>query len=93
MTYFKLNTFHMKLGEQVLAILRRTYEPSAMVERKLGRYDLAFQTDREGRPVLLFMGSKQANGRIKGERYSRRLLFDENGKVLKDHWDNQGKII
>jgi hypothetical protein len=82
----------MKLGEPVLKLLSKVYEPSTMVEKTFGRYDMAFQTDREGRPVMLFMGSKQENGKIKGERFSRRLVFDESGKVIKDHWDNQGKI-
>ncbi|WP_200815674.1 hypothetical protein [Pedobacter africanus] len=46
-----------------------------MVELKSGRYDLAFKTDDKGRLILLFMGKKDACGKIMGERYARRLLI------------------
>jgi hypothetical protein len=79
------------LKEPVLKILNKTYEPSSMVEVQFKRYDLAFKTDEEGRPILLFMGEKDSAGRIQGERYARRLVFDSEGKTVKDHWDHKGK--
>lgn len=79
------------LKEPILKILNKIYEPSLMVEVKFQRYDLAFKTDEVGRPILLFMGEKDSAGRIKGERYARRLVFDAEGKVVKDHWDHKGK--
>jgi hypothetical protein len=79
------------LKEPVLKILNKIYEPSSMVEVQFKRYDLAFKTDEEGRPILLFMGEKDAAGRIQGERYARRLVFDAEGKAVKDHWDHKGK--
>jgi hypothetical protein len=81
----------MKLGEQVLKILDKKYEPDTLVETVFQRYDLAFKTDEEGRPILLFMGKKEVNGHIKGERYARRLKTDPDGKVIKDHWEHKGK--
>ena len=75
----------------LLKILNKTYEPSTLVETKFLRYDLAFRTDVEGRPILLFMGKKQADGTIRGERYARRLVIDDDGKIVKDHWDHKGK--
>ena len=79
------------LKETILKIVNKTYTPDSMIELKSGRYDLVFKTDKVGRPILLFMGQKEENGRIKGERYARRLLTDETGRVLKDHWDHKGK--
>ena len=79
------------LKEPILKVLNKTYEPLAMVELKFKRYDLAMKTDELGRPVLLFMGEKDAAGKIKGERYARRLITDTDGKILKDHWDHKGK--
>ena len=79
------------LKEPILKILNKTYEPSAMIQQRFGRYDLAFKTDEKGRPILLFMGIKDENGKIKGERYARRLVLDDNGNIIKDHWDNKGK--
>ena len=81
----------MKLKERMLAELAKIYEPSTLVERKFGRYDIAFKTDEVGRPILLFMGLKDENGYIRGERYSRRLKYNDTGEVIKDHWEHKGK--
>jgi hypothetical protein len=79
------------LKEPILKILNKIYEPSTMVEVKFKRYNLAFKTDESGRPILLFMGEKDSLGKIQGERYARRLVFDTLGNVVKDHWDHKGK--
>jgi hypothetical protein len=82
----------MRLGNDILKILSRVYEPDTMIERRMGRYDLAFKTDELGRPILLFLGRAGENGRIKGERFARRLVTGTDGQIVKDHWDNKGKI-
>jgi hypothetical protein len=81
----------MVLGEEILKILNKVYEPSAMVETKFKRYDMSFKTDEAGRPILLFIGTKDETGKIKGERFARRLATDSEGNIIKDHWDNKGK--
>ena len=81
----------MVLGDEILKVLNKTYEPSAMIETTFKRYDLAFKTDEEGRPILLFIGTKDETGKIKGERFARRLATNEDGEVIKDYWDNKGK--
>jgi hypothetical protein len=81
----------MEVGAPILKILNKIYEPSTLVELRFNRYDLAFKTDNEGRPVVLFLGKKDKNGIIKGERFSRRLVTDEEGNTIKDHWDHKGK--
>ena len=82
----------MALGPAILKILSKQYEPSAFVEKKFQRYDLGFKTDAEGNPIVLFMGTKDATGHIRGRRYARRLLKDPNGKIIKDHWDDKGMV-
>jgi len=79
------------LGAPLLKLLNKKYSPSTLIEMSFKRYDLAFKTDEEGRPILLFMGKKDENGIIRGERYSRKLMLDEEGKTIKDHWDHKGK--
>ena len=79
------------LKEPVLKILSKIYAPSSLIEQRFGRYDLAMRTDEKGRAILLFMGQKDTNGKIKGERYARRLVLDKDGHILKDHWDHKGK--
>lgn len=81
----------MILGEEILKILNKRYEPDTFVETSFKRYDLGFKTDDTGRPILLFIGKMGDDGKIKGERFARRLVFGAGGEVIKDHWDNKGK--
>lgn len=81
----------MDLKEPILKILAKQYEPSTLIETTFKRYDIAFKTDEAGRPILLFMGTRDESGTIKGERYARRLKIDQNGKLIKDHWEHKGK--
>lgn len=81
----------MKLGKELLKVLGKPYPPNDMVYQHFGRYDLAFKTDDQGRAVLLFIGKLGENGMIKGERYTRRLVLNKDGNVIRDHWDNKGK--
>jgi hypothetical protein len=81
----------MKIGAELLKILSKTYAANEMISQRFGRYDLAFRTDEQGRPVLLFIGSADEEGKIKGERFARRLQTDKDGHIIKDHWDNKGK--
>jgi hypothetical protein len=81
----------MKLGEQVMRMLDKAYEPDSLINRQVGRHDLTIQTDSQGRPLLLFIGRTDTKGRVRGERFSRTLQTDQAGNVVKDHWDNKGK--
>jgi len=81
----------MKLGESFLKILNKQYEPSAMIETSIKGYDLAFKTDEDGNPILLFMGKRDENGTVKGDRYARTLKYDRAGNKIKDHWELKGK--
>ncbi|HEV7347096.1 hypothetical protein [Telluribacter sp.] len=82
----------MKIGDKLLKILEKTYAPSSSISRKFERYDITIVTDEEGNPHLLYIGNRSENGLIKGNRFTRTLLKDKEGKVIKDHWDNLGKI-
>ena len=81
----------MKLSEGLITKLSKTYEPAAMVNMHYNGKDLSFKTDKEGNPVLLFIGKQDEAGNIKGERYARILKKDAAGNVIKDHWDLKGK--
>jgi hypothetical protein len=81
----------MTIGYELLKILNKLYEPSGFIETKFKRYDIAFKTDEAGRPILLFIGKKDENGKINGERFARRLTFSDDGQIVKGHWDNKGK--
>lgn len=82
----------MQPGERLLKLLRKKYEPACMVALRFGRYDVAMKTDDEGNAILAYVGKTDEHGIIKGDQYTRRLLKDANGAVIKDHWDYKGKI-
>ncbi|MEQ7801872.1 hypothetical protein ABDJ41_18900 [Pedobacter sp. ASV1-7] len=44
------------LKETILKVLGKRYATDSMIELRSGRYDLAFKTDDQGWPILLFMG-------------------------------------
>ena len=81
----------MKLSDELQSKLSKLYEPSSMISLRFKGNDVAFKTDQEGNPVLLFIGKKNANGDIKGDRFARTLKRDETGKIFKDHWERKGK--
>jgi hypothetical protein len=81
----------MKLGPQILKILNKKYEPDSQIQTTFNRYDLAFKTDEEGNPVLLFLGKLNEKGLIKGFRYARTLIRNKTGEIIKDHWELKGK--
>jgi hypothetical protein len=78
-------SYHLRLK------LTKRYEPSSLVSIKYKGNDLTFKTDDEGNPIVLFIGKELPNGKIRGERYARRLKRDEKGNVIKDHWELKGK--
>lgn len=81
----------MPLNDDLIKILCKTYEPSALINMRFKGNDIAFKTDKDGNAVLLFIGKLKGDGSIKGERYARTLNYDKNGKIIKDHWELKGK--
>lgn len=81
----------MKFNDAILKILHRTYDPDTMVELRYKTFDLSLKTDKDGNPILLFMGKRNDQGIVKGERYARTLKYNQDGTVLKDHWELKGK--
>ena len=81
----------MSLNEKLTRKLNKQFEPSALINMRFAEKDIAFRTDENGHPVLLFIGEKKEPGLIKGERYTRILRFDEDGKKIKDHWELKGR--
>lgn len=79
------------LADELQKQLSKSYEPSSFVQMKFRGNDIAFKTDEKGNPVLLFIGTMNAAGKIKGSRYTRVLKFDAKGNKIKDHWELKGK--
>ena len=81
----------MPLGETIVKKLSKKFPPSTTVTMKVGQNDLSIITDENGNAVQLFMGKAGINGIIKGDRYTRTLKLDGDGRVIKDHWERKGK--
>ena len=81
----------MPIGEKLLKLLQKRYERSTLIESRSGKLDIAFKTNEHGDPVLLFVGKRDLKGTVIGQRYVRTLIFDRDGKKIKDHWELKGK--
>lgn len=51
---------------------------------------MVVQSDKEGNVIRAFIG-KADEGLTKGDRYGRILKWDEEGNVIKDHWERKGR--
>ncbi|WP_236613972.1 hypothetical protein [Nafulsella turpanensis] len=71
--------------------MAKTYPPSSLQRIRYKGKDVAFKTDADGNPILLFIGKENEEGNVKGERYARTLKYDREGKRIKDHWELKGK--
>lgn len=81
----------MKLSDALIKKLGQAYAPSTVVDMAFKGNDLSFKTDENGNAVLLFIGKRNPDGNIKGERYARTLKYDRSGQLIKDHWERKGK--
>ena len=81
----------MKFNDAILKILNKKYDPDTMIDLRYKTYDLSLKIDKDGNAILLFMGKRNEQGVVKGERYARTLKYNQDGTVLKDHWELKGK--
>ncbi len=81
----------MALSEALINKLAAKFPPGELSDLTWRGKDLTVKADEAGNAVLLFIGKRGEDGHIRGERYARRLVFREDGSVLKDHWEGKGK--
>jgi hypothetical protein len=81
----------MAIGVELEKKLKKKFEPSSMISMKFKNFDLMVRTNEDGDAVQLFIGKANAEGIIKGERYTRTLKHNSTGKLIKDHWEKKGK--
>jgi hypothetical protein len=82
---------NMGLSEGLLKELKKKFQASSMIQFRYRTNDIAIQTDEEGNAVRLFIGKLKQDGMVKGDRYTRVIVKDKNGAVVKDHWDRKGR--
>lgn len=81
----------MPLSDDLLKKISKSFEPLATVPMRHRDQDLVVVTDKNGKAIKLFIGKINAQGIIKGDRYTRTLKYNAQGKLLKDHWERKGK--
>ena len=81
----------MKLQEELIKLLKKKYKAASLISLRFKEKDVVAKTNKEGNTVLAFIGKKDNNGNIKGERYARTLKYHKDGKIIKDHWELKGK--
>lgn len=69
--------------------MNKKYRPCETIHDKFAGYDITFVTNEDGDPVMLFIGIRKADGKISGDRFSRRFKRDSFGTVVSTHWDLQ----
>ncbi len=80
----------MKLADKLVKLINRKHEPGTMVSLRFGQQDIRLRTDKEGNAVQMFIG-REKEGVIWGDRYSRTIITDREGQLLKDYWERKGK--
>ena len=83
----------MNLSEDLIKKLSKVFDPSTMVQFRYRNQDVAVQTNEEGQAVKMFIGKLKDDCMVHGDRYSRVLVKDRNGVLIKDHWDRKGRAF
>lgn len=83
----------MALNPDLEAKLAKTHAAATTIEDNFRGKDITFKTDKTGQATTLFIGKRNPDGSITGERYARRLQYAPDGVTLiKSHWDFKGKV-
>ncbi|WP_375417243.1 hypothetical protein [uncultured Hymenobacter sp.] len=82
----------MPLHPQLAEKLSKLYEPSATIADRFKGHDITFVTNAAGEPVTLFIGRRQPDGHIAGQRYVRTIKRGgpDGQQVIHSHWDLKG---
>lgn len=73
--------------------LARTYSPDANIQETYRGKDLTIITNDKGHAITLFIGKRNPDGSIAGERYVRRIQYGPDGTTVRSsHWDLKGKV-
>lgn len=81
----------MSLSDDLIKKLKRKFEPLTITQFRYRTSDIVVQSDDEGNAIRVFIGRADQEGIVKGDRYSRTLKKDEEGKIIKDHWEKKGR--
>ena len=81
----------MPLSNEILKKINKVYLPSELITIHWRGQDMVLKTNEKGNAIQMFIGKINEKGTIKGERYSRKMVYDKDSKLIKDHWERKGK--
>ncbi len=81
----------MPLGDDLIRRISKKFGSSETISLRYRNYDVVLKTDADGNAKQMFIGKADANGNITGDRYIRVLKHDQEGNIIKDHWDRKGR--
>lgn len=83
----------MALNPKLEYKLSKKFAPDSRIDDQYNGKDITFITNDLGEPVTLFIGTRQEDGSIAGERYTRKIVRNPHSTdILKSHWDLKGKV-
>jgi len=83
----------MPLNPRLQKLLEKDYAPQERFDSKFSGKDITYITNDFGEAVTLFIGKRQQDGSINGERYVRRIIRETNSQnIAKSHWELKGKV-
>ena len=83
----------MPLNSTLEKRLSKKYTPSTTLEDTYNGKDITIVTNENGDAITLFIGKRNPDGSIAGERYTRRIQYaPDNTSIVKSHWDLKGKV-
>ncbi|WMJ74216.1 hypothetical protein RCC89_13715 [Cytophagaceae bacterium ABcell3] len=78
-------------GERLEKKLERKYAPCVRIDETFRNNDVTIVTNEQGLPVTLYIGKRNEDGSIKGDRYVRQISKMSSGET-KSHWERKGKV-
>jgi hypothetical protein len=81
----------MPINPKLQTILAKLYTPDSSVDLQYHGKDITILTNENGEAVTLFIGKRNEDGTITGERYARKFKTDSKTGKRSSHWDLKGK--
>ena len=66
------------MQEELVTKVQKKFELSSLKNIRFKQLNISFKTGKNGNAILLFIGKRNENGNIIGERYARTLKYNRN---------------
>ena len=81
----------MPLNPKLEKIVAKIYPADETIHNQYNGKDFTLKTNENGEAVTLFIGKRNEDGTISGERYVRNFKTDSKTGERTSHWDLKGR--